>query len=74
MERLAGGRGLEGSRAEGGLRLRAQFPSTQVEQEVFYFTPGHDLPGQLPKLPCKFAYWPGRQMACRDESFLHKVL
>eukprot|EP00439_Symbiodinium_sp_Y106_P078892 s1318_g17.t1 len=29
--------------------------------------------GQLPKLPCKFAYWPGRQMACRDESFLHKA-
>ncbi|CAJ1365719.1 unnamed protein product [Effrenium voratum] len=31
------------------------------------------FPDSVPKPACKFAYWPGRQMACRDEAYLRKV-
>ena len=49
-------------------------PAPLSKPELLPAIPSHtSLAGRLPPLPCKFAYWPGRQMACRDEPFLRKA-
>ncbi|CAK9106943.1 unnamed protein product [Durusdinium trenchii] len=59
---------LEDVRARSAPILILEVNVTDVRNRVLSSLQGS--PGSLWKPPCKFAYWPGRQMACRDEAFL----